>query len=77
MTQEDNKLMTFFMDFIKEELNKPEFKSKIIKPLILYLLLYIIPFMAIFLLLNFITTFFAVFLVFQFKLTKNNILSLN
>jgi len=69
MTQ-DNKLITFFIEFIKDEINKPEFKIKFIRPLLIYILYYIIPFMAIFLLLNFITTFFSVFLVFNLKLNK-------
>jgi hypothetical protein len=76
MTQ-DNKFMAFCMEFIKEELDKPEFKSKIIRPTLFYLLFYIIPFMVIFLILNFITTFFAVFLVIHLRTAKNNILSLN
>jgi flagellar biosynthesis protein FlhB len=70
MTQ-NSKIINFFIEFVKDEINKPEFKIKFIRPLLIYILYYIIPFMAIFLVLNFITTFFSVFLVFNLK---NNIL---
>jgi len=69
MTQ-DNKIFKFLVEFIKDEINKPDFKQKCIKPLLLYILFYIIPFLLIFLLLNFITTLFAVFLVFYIKINK-------
>ena len=75
MTHNSNdKLISFFIEFIKQELDKPEFKNKFIKPLIIQILFYIIPIMVIFLLFNFITTFFAIFLFFNFKITKNYIL---
>jgi hypothetical protein len=71
MTQNNSKTVDFFIDFIKDEINKPEFKSSIIKPMILYFLYYIIPLLAVLIVLNFITTIIAVFLVFYIK---NNIL---
>jgi hypothetical protein len=67
MTQ-NNKLYDFFIDYIKQEINKPEFKSSIIRPILIYFLYYIIPFISILIVLNFITTIIAVFLVFHIKL---------
>ena len=64
----NNKLYDYFIDFIKEEISKPEFKSSIIRPILIYFLYYIIPFISILILLNFITTIIAVFLVFHIKL---------
>ncbi len=64
----NNKLFDFFLDFIRNELNKPEFKATFVKPMLIYFLYYIIPFIIIFILLNFITTIIAVFLVFHIKL---------
>lgn len=56
------------MDFIKDEINKPDFKATIIRPMLIYFLYYIIPFITILIVLNFITTIIAVFLVFHIKL---------
>jgi len=70
----NNKMINILIDFIKEELKKPDVKDKIVRPTIIYLLYYIIPFIVLFLLLNFITTILAVFLVYYIKITKNNIL---
>jgi len=66
MTQNNN-MYDFFIDFIKQEINKPEFKTTFIKPLLIYFLYYIIPFITILILLNFITTIIALFLVFHIK----------
>jgi hypothetical protein len=70
MTHNTNKIINIFIDFIKEELNNPDVKNKLVRPTIIYLLYYIIPFMVLFLLLNFITTILAVFLVYYIKITK-------
>ena len=66
----NNKIINIFIDFIKEELNKPDVKDKIVRPTIIYLLYYVIPFMILFLLLNFITTILAVFFVYYIKINK-------
>ena len=70
MTHNTNKIINIFIYFIKEELNNPDVKNKLVRPTIIYLLYYIIPFMILFLLLNFITTILAVFFVYYIKITK-------
>lgn len=55
------------IDFVKDELLKSNIRTEIIKPILIYLLYYIVPFAIIFVLLNFVTTILAVFLVFYFK----------
>tara|TARA_B000000475_G_C15843422_1_gene384915 strand:+ start:329 stop:559 length:231 start_codon:yes stop_codon:yes gene_type:complete len=72
MTQDIKKnkntdLTSFFLGYIKDEISKPNIKTEIIKPLLIHLLYYIIPFVILFVLINFITTIFAVFLAFHFK----------
>lgn len=70
MTHNTNKIINICIDFIKDELNNPDVKNKLVRPAIIYVLYYIIPFMVLFLLLNFITTILAVFFVYYIKITK-------
>jgi len=55
MTQEsgtNNKLISLFIKFIKEELLKSDIRTEIVKPILVYALFYIIPFLIIFILFN-------------------------
>lgn len=63
----NNKLIGLIIKFIKDEILKSDIRTEIIKPILIYTLYYIIPFLIIFILLNFITTITAVFLVFNFR----------
>tara|TARA_B110000483_G_C17858572_1_gene413257 strand:- start:67 stop:339 length:273 start_codon:yes stop_codon:yes gene_type:complete len=60
-------LSSFIIGYIKEEISKPNIKAEIIKPLLIHLLYYIIPFIIGIVLMNFITTILAVFIAFRFK----------
>jgi len=63
----NSKLIGLIIKFIKDEILKSDIRTEIIKPILIYTLYYIIPFLIIFILLNFITTITAVFLVFSLK----------
>jgi flagellar biosynthesis protein FlhB len=63
----NSKLIGIIIKFIKDEILKSDIRTEIIKPILIYTLYYIIPFLIIFILLNFITTITAVFLVFKIK----------
>jgi hypothetical protein len=67
MTQNNNKFMNIIIKFIKDELLKSDIRTEIVKPILIYALYYIIPFLLLFILLNFFTTIIAVFLVFYLK----------
>ena len=60
-------LSSFIIGYIKDEISKPNIKTEIIKPLLIHLLYYIIPFIIVIVLINFITTILAVFIAFRFK----------
>jgi flagellar biosynthesis protein FlhB len=64
----DNSLINIFIDFIKDELLKSNIRYEIVKPILIYILYYLIPFVILLMFLNFITTIIAVYIVFKYLL---------
>jgi flagellar biosynthesis protein FlhB len=64
---EDN-IINILIDFIKDELLKSNIRFEIVKPILIYMLYYLIPFIILIIFLNFIATIFAVYIVFKFLL---------
>ena len=69
MTQSKNtiKPVDLLINFIRKEVLNEDIRTEIIKPILIYLLYYIIPFVILIILLNFFTTIAAVFLVFYIR----------
>jgi len=61
--EKNNGFFDFVMDFVKEEIRKPEIKDDILKPLLKWVLWNLMPYMFLFLGLNFFFTILAVLLV--------------
>ncbi len=66
--ENDNSLINIFIDFIKDELLKSNIRYEIVKPILIYILYYLIPFVILLMFLNFITTIIAVYIVFKYLL---------
>jgi flagellar biosynthesis protein FlhB len=67
-SENDNSLINIFIDFIKDELLKSNIRYEIVKPILVYILYYLIPFVMLLMFLNFITTIIAVYIVFKYLL---------
>lgn len=66
--ENDSSLINIFIDFIKDELLKSNIRYEIVKPILIYILYYLIPFVILLMFLNFITTIIAVYIVFKYLL---------
>lgn len=64
----ESNLINILIDFIKDELLKSNIRYEIVKPILIYMLYYLIPFIILIIFLNFIATIFAVYIVFKFLL---------
>jgi hypothetical protein len=64
----ESNLINILIDFIKDELLKSKIRYEIVKPILIYMLYYLIPFILLIIFLNFIATIFAVYIVFKFLL---------
>ena len=64
----DASLANILIDFIKDELLKSNIRYEIVKPILIYILYYLIPFNILLMILNFITTIIAVYIVFKYLL---------
>jgi hypothetical protein len=67
MTQHKKNILDFIIGIIRDEILNEDMRTEIIKPILIYLLYYIIPFVILIILLNFFTTIAAVFLVFYIR----------
>jgi hypothetical protein len=65
---DENNIVNIFIEFIKDELLKSNIRYEIVKPILIYVLYYIIPFVLFIILLNFISTIFAICIVFKYLL---------
>jgi hypothetical protein len=66
--EDKNNVVNIFIEFIKDELLKSNIRYEIVKPILIYVLYYIIPFVLFIILLNFISTIFAICIVFKYLL---------
>jgi flagellar biosynthesis protein FlhB len=68
-SETDNEsLANILIDFVKDELLKSNIRYEIVKPILIYILYYLIPFILLLMVLNFITTIIAVYIVFKYLL---------
>ena len=65
---DNDSLANILIDFVKDELLKSNIRYEIVKPILIYILYYLIPFIILLMLLNFITTIIAVYIVFRYLL---------
>jgi hypothetical protein len=65
---DNDSLANILIDFIKDELLKSNIRYEIVKPILLYILYYLIPFIILLMVLNFLTTIIAVYIVFKYLL---------
>jgi len=66
--EDKSNIVNIFIEFIKDELLKSNIRYEIVKPILIYVLYYIIPFVLFIILLNFISTIFAICIVFKYLL---------
>lgn len=66
--EDKSNVVNIFIEFIKDELLKSNIRYEIVKPILIYVLYYIIPFVLFIILLNFISTIFAICIVFKYLL---------
>jgi hypothetical protein len=64
----NDSLVNILIDFIKDELLKSNIRYEIVKPILIYMLYYLIPFIILLMVLNFLTTIIAVYIVFKYLL---------
>jgi len=68
-SETDNEsLANILIDFVKDELLKSNIRYEIVKPILIYILYYLIPFILLLMVLNFIITIIAVYIVFKYLL---------
>ena len=65
---DNESLANILIDFVKDELLKSNIRYEIVKPILIYILYYLIPFIILLMFLNFITTIIAVYIVFKYLL---------
>lgn len=65
---DNESLVNILIDFVKDELLKSNIRYEIVKPILIYILYYLIPFILLLMVLNFITTLIAVYIVFKYLL---------
>lgn len=65
---DNESLVNILIDFIKDELLKSNIRYEIVKPILIYMLYYLIPFIILLMVLNFLTTIIAVYIVFKYLL---------
>ena len=65
---DNESLANILIDFVKDELLKSNIRYEIVKPILIYILYYLIPFILLLMVLNFITTLIAVYIVFKYLL---------
>lgn len=65
---DNESLANILIDFVKDELLKSNIRYEIVKPILIYILYYLIPFILLLMILNFITTIIAVYIVFKYLL---------
>ena len=64
----ENNLIDILIEYVKDELLKSNIRYEIVKPILIYLLYYLIPFILFIILLNFISTIIAICIVFKYLL---------
>ena len=65
---DNESLVNILIDFIKDELLKSNIRYEIVKPILIYMLYYLRPFIILLMVLNFLTTIIAVYIVFKYLL---------
>jgi flagellar biosynthesis protein FlhB len=65
---DNESLANILIDFVKDELLKSNIRYEIVKPILIYILYYLIPFILLLMILNFLTTIIAVYIVFKYLL---------
>nr|QPI16713.1 MAG: hypothetical protein NIOZUU159_00207 [Virus NIOZ-UU159] len=64
----ENNIIDILVEYVKDELLKSNIRYEIVKPILIYLLYYLIPFILFIILLNFISTIIAICIVFKYLL---------
>jgi len=64
----ENNVIDILIEYVKDELLKSNIRYEIVKPILIYLLYYLIPFILFIILLNFISTIIAICIVFKYLL---------
>lgn len=64
----ENNIINILVEYVKDELLKSNIRYEIVKPILIYLLYYLIPFILFIILLNFISTIIAICIVFKYLL---------
>ena len=64
----ENNIIDILVEYVKDELLKSNIRYEIVKPILIYLLYYLIPFILFIILLNFISTIIAIGIVFKYLL---------
>ena len=62
----ENNIIDILVEYVKDELLKSNIRYEIVKPILIYLLYYLIPFILFIILLNFISTIIAICIVFKY-----------